>query len=93
MVLQSRARNPKYVLCLGDQYPLDFDIKACCDVCEVTITTTLPEGVTFMRSHQKLKSMVVNLTWEFGHMEQRPNIPAKVWLSAKEKAISAHVSA
>src|SRR5262245_5122036 len=43
------ARNPSMCM-LGDQYPLEFDIKACDDVCDVVVVTHLPEGVSFVRA-------------------------------------------
>ncbi len=39
------ARNPSMCM-LGDQYPLEFDIKACDDVCDVAVVTHLPDGVS-----------------------------------------------
>lgn len=74
-----RARNPKMCM-LGDQYPLEFDISACEDVCEVTITTTLPEGVSYIRSQPEAKVDGNKLIWEIGHVSKGQTIPAKVWL-------------
>lgn len=70
---------------LGDQYPLEFDIRACQDVCEVTITTTLPDGVSFLRSTPPAKVEGRKLTWEIGHMDKGQCIPAKVWLRCERE--------
>ena len=48
------ARNPSMCM-LGDQYPLEFDVKACDDVCDVVVTTHLPEGVSYVRSQPEAK--------------------------------------
>ncbi len=53
---------------LGDQYPLEFDIKACDDVCDVVVVTHLPEGVTFVRSQPEAKVEGRRVV-----MEHRPN--------------------
>jgi len=73
------ARNPKMCM-LGDQYPLEFDIKACDDVCDVIVTTTLPDGVTFLRSEPAAKVDGNILVWDIGHMNKGECIPAKVWV-------------
>lgn len=73
------ARNPK-ICVLGDQYPLEFDIKACKDVCDVRVTTTLPDGVTYMRSEPEASVDGKTLIWDIGHMQCGECIPAKVWL-------------
>lgn len=80
----ARARNPKMCM-LGDQYPLDFDVIACCDVCEATVTTTLPEGVTYMRSQPEARVEGRRLTWEFGSMSKGQVIPARVWLKCERE--------
>lgn len=77
------ARNPKMCM-LGDQYPLEFDIKACDDVCDVVVTAMLPEGVSFVRSEPPAR--VINpsvLRWEIGHMRKCECIPARVWLKCE----------
>ncbi|MEM1282807.1 MAG: hypothetical protein AAGG81_04560 [Chlamydiota bacterium] len=76
------ARNPKMCM-LGDQYPLEFDIKACKDVCDVRVTTTLPDGVTFMRSEPEAKVDGKTLIWDIGHMQCGECIPAKVWVKCE----------
>lgn len=71
------GRNPQMCL-LGEQYPLEFDIKACDDVCDVVVTTTLPEGVTFVRSQPEAKADGRRLVWNIGHMDKGQVINAKV---------------
>ncbi|MDP1879408.1 MAG: hypothetical protein Q8K60_00545 [Parachlamydiaceae bacterium] len=74
-----RARNPNMCM-LGDQYPLDFDVIACCDVCEAIVSTTLPEGVSYMRSQPEAKVEGRKLTWTFGSISKGQSVPARVWL-------------
>jgi len=76
------ARNPKMCL-LGDQYPLEFDVKACDDLCEATVTTTLPEGVTYIRSQPEGRVEGRKVTWNFGPMSKGECRPAKVWLKCE----------
>lgn len=78
------ARNPKMCM-LGDQYPLELDISACCDVCDVMITTTLPEGVSFMRSQPEARLEGRELIWEFGHIDRGQTIRAKIWLKCERE--------
>jgi len=70
---------------LGDQYPLDLDITACCDVCEVTLTTMLPEGVTYMRSQPEATIEGRVLTWELGSISKGETIPARIWLKCERE--------
>lgn len=63
------GRNPQMCL-LGEQYPLEFDIKACDDVCDVVVTTTLPEGVSFIRSTPEAKVDGRRVVWNIGHMDK-----------------------
>jgi uncharacterized repeat protein (TIGR01451 family) len=70
---------------LGGQYPLEFDVSACADVCEVIITTTLPEGVSYIRSVPEARVEGRQLTWSFGHMSRGQCIPAKVWLKCERE--------
>lgn len=70
---------------LGDQYPLDLDITACCDVCQVVLTTTLPEGVTYMRSQPEAKVEGRKVTWTFGNINKGQTIPAKIWLKCERE--------
>ena len=69
------AQNPRMCM-LGDQYPFDFDVKACDDVCDVVVTTHLPEGVSFVRSQPEAKVEGRKLTWYIGPNEQRRMPPS-----------------
>lgn len=73
------ARNPQLCM-LGDQYPLEFDIRACDDVCDVVVTTHLPEGVSFIRSTPPAHVDGRTVIWDIGSMQKCQTIPAKVWL-------------
>lgn len=79
-----RAKNPQMCM-LGDQYPLDLEVSACIDVCDVTVSTTLPDGVSFLRSQPEAKVEGRKLTWEFGHMNRGQTIPAKIWLKCERE--------
>lgn len=68
---------------LGDQYPIEFDIKACDDVCDVVVTTHLPEGVSFVRSQPEAKVEGRKLTWNIGPMRKGECRPAKVWVKCE----------
>jgi uncharacterized repeat protein (TIGR01451 family) len=70
---------------LGDQYPLDLDITANCDVCEVILTTTLPEGVTYMRSQPEARVEGRVLTWTIGSMSKGQSICARIWLKCERE--------
>ena len=63
------GRNPKMCL-LGDQYPLEFDVKACDDVCDVVVTTNLPDGVTLIKSCPEAEVDGNKVTWHFGPMSK-----------------------
>lgn len=76
------ARNPKMCL-LGDQYPLEFDVRACDDVCDVVVTTHLPEGVTLVRSTPEAKVEGRKVTWYFGQMSKCECRSAKVMLKCE----------
>lgn len=76
------ARNPGMCM-LGDQYPLDFDVKACDDVCDVVVTTHLPEGVSFISSEPEAKVEGRKLTWYFGPMNKGECRPARVMLKCE----------
>lgn len=78
------ARNPKMCM-LGDQYPLEFDVKACDDVCEVVVTTHLPVGVNFIRSEPEATVEGREVTWDFGSMNCGECIPATVWLECERE--------
>lgn len=73
------ARNNKLCM-LGDQYPLEFEIRACRDVCDVVVTSHLPEGVTYVRSQPEANVEGRTLTWDIGAMRESQVIPARVWL-------------
>lgn len=76
------ARSPQMCM-LGDQYPLEFDISACDDVCDVVVTSHLPEGVSFVRSQPEAKVEGRKLTWTIGPMDKGQCIHAKVWLKCE----------
>ena len=73
------ARNPQMCM-LGEQYPLDIDIKACDDVCDVIVTTHLPDGVTYVKSQPEARVEGKKLTWFIGPMRKGECRLAKVWL-------------
>jgi hypothetical protein len=68
---------------LGDQYPFEIDIRACEDVCDVVVSTHLPEGVTFIRSVPEARVEGRKLTWDIGPMSKGELRPAKVWLKCE----------
>lgn len=68
---------------LGDQYPLEFDVKACDSVCDVEVTTHLPDGVSYISSQPEAKVDGKNLVWNFGPMQQGECRPAKVMLKCE----------
>ncbi len=74
-----RALSPKMCM-LGDQYPLEFVIEACEDVCDVVLNAQLPEGVTFLKSEPVAKQKGNVLTWDIGPLKKCDCITAKVWL-------------
>lgn len=63
------ARQPNLCL-LGDQYVLDLCVEAFQDVCDVTINTTLPEGVTFLSSDPEAEVDGSKVTWKLSHMDK-----------------------
>jgi uncharacterized repeat protein (TIGR01451 family) len=73
------ARNQKMCM-LGDQYPLEFDVKACDDLCEAMVSATIPEGVTYVRSQPEARVEGRKVTWNFGPMSKGECRPARVWL-------------
>jgi len=77
-----RARNPSMCM-LGDQYPLEFVIEACDDVCDVVVNATLPEGVSYVRSQPEAQVEGRRLIWDVGHMKKGQCIHAKVWLKCE----------
>lgn len=68
---------------LGDQYPLEFDVKACDDLCEAMVSATLPEGVTYVRSQPEAQVEGRKITWNFGPMNKGECRPARVWLKCE----------
>ncbi|MBA3958608.1 MAG: DUF11 domain-containing protein [Parachlamydiaceae bacterium] len=72
-----RAANPRMCM-LGDQYPLDFHVEACADVCDVVVNANLPAGVSLIRSEPEAKVDGRTVTWNFGAMSQGEVICAKV---------------
>lgn len=76
------ARNPRMCL-LGDQYPLEFDVQACDDVCDVVVTTNLPEGVSLIKSEPEALVEGRKLTWNFGGMSKGECRPARVLLKCE----------
>lgn len=77
-----RARNPKMCI-LGNQYPLDLEVIGCVDVCEAEVTTTLPDGVSYIRSQPEAKVDGRKLTWQFGHISKGQTVPVRVWLKCE----------
>lgn len=65
---------------LGDQYPLEFDVRACDDVCDVVVTTHLPEGVSYVRSQPEAKVDGRKVVWNYGGMQKGECRPGKIWV-------------
>lgn len=76
------ARNPSMCM-LGEQYPLEFTVHACQDVCDATVTTHLPDGVTFVKSTPEAKVEGKKLTWNIGSMSKGDCILAKVFVKCE----------
>lgn len=76
------ARNPSMCM-LGDQYPLEFTVSACQDVCDVIVNTHLPEGVTYIKSTPEARVEGNKLTWNIGSMNKGECVLAKVWLKCE----------
>lgn len=68
---------------LGNQYPLEFDVKACDDVCDVVVTTHLPEGVSYLRSQPEAKVEGRKVTWNIGPMKKGECRPGKIWVQCE----------
>lgn len=66
--VQVIAHQPNICL-LGDQYCMDIDVQAHRDVCDVTLSTSLPEGVNFVKSDPPAFVDGAKLTWTFGHIK------------------------
>ena len=78
------AKNPRMCM-LGDQYPLEFDIKACEDVCDVEVTTHLPDGVSFVRAQPEAKMDGRRVTWFLGPLSKGETRPAKLWVKCENE--------
>lgn len=76
------ANNPEMCM-LGDQYPLGFDVKACDDVCDVVVSATLPDGVSYVHSEPEARVEGKKLTWEFGSMRKGECIHTSVTLECE----------
>lgn len=76
------GRNPSMCM-LGDQYPLEFDVHACEDVCDAEVITHLPEGVSFIRSEPAAEVNGNQLTWYIGPLSKGECVHAKVWLKCE----------
>lgn len=76
------ARNPQMCM-LGEQYTMNFEIKACQDVCDATVTTNLPDGVSYIKSTPEAKVDGKKLTWMIGPMKKGDNICANVLLKCE----------
>lgn len=76
------ARNPSMCM-LGDQYPLEFDVKACDDVCDAVVTTHLPEGVSFVRAVPEAKVDGRRVVWNIGALKKGECRPAKLWVKCE----------
>lgn len=68
---------------LGEQYPLEFTIRACLDICDAVVTTHLPEGVSYVKSCPEARVEGKKLTWNIGSMNKGESINAKVWLKCE----------
>ncbi len=66
--VQVIARQPHMCL-MGDQYCMDLCVCACRDVCDVTLSTTLPDGVQFVKSDPEAFQDGQHLVWSVGHLK------------------------
>lgn len=76
------GKNPKMCM-LGQQYPLEFEVKACEDVCDAEVTTHLPEGVNLVRSQPEGRVDGRKVTWTFGPLQKGECRAAKVWVECE----------
>ncbi len=76
------GKNPDMCM-LGNQYPLEFEVKACDDVCDVVVTTHLPEGVSYVKSQPEAKVEGRKVTWNFGSMKKCEVRPGKIWVQCQ----------
>jgi uncharacterized repeat protein (TIGR01451 family) len=77
-----RAKSPE-TCSVGNQYSLEFTVEACEDVCDVEVSTTLPEGVNYKKSEPTADMNGRKLTWNFGSMKCGESHPAVVWLECE----------
>lgn len=77
-----KARNQKMCM-LGEQYPLEFDVHACDDVCDVVVSTHLPDGVSYVRSQPEAKVEGSKVTWYYGPMRKGECRPGKIWVKCE----------
>lgn len=77
-----KAKNPRMCI-LGDQYPLEFEICACDDVCDVVVTAHLPEGVTYVKSTPAAQVEGHKLTWHIDSMNKGDSITANVYVKCE----------
>ena len=63
---------------------MDVEVRACKDVCEVTVNALLPDGVTFVRSQPEggVQQSTNKLTWHFDAMSQGQVRTSRVYLKA-----------
>ena len=73
------GRNPGLCM-LGEQYPIEFDVHACDDVCDVIVTTHLPEGVSYVKSLPEAKVDGNKVTWNIGPMKKGQCLAGKIWV-------------
>lgn len=64
-----RAANPKMCI-LGDQYPLDVEVQACDDVCDVVVTTHLPDGVSLIKTEPQAQVEGKKVIFNLGSMDK-----------------------
>ncbi len=68
---------------LGDQFPLDVEVHACEDVCNVVIETHLPENVSYVKSNPEAKVNGKDLQWNLGSMGANENRCLRVYLKCE----------
>lgn len=78
------ARQPEMCL-LGDQYALDMCVEAYKDVCDVSISTILPEGVTFVRSDPDAEVQGSRLVWNLPHMSKGEHRGMRIFLRCERE--------
>lgn len=65
---------------LGDQFPLDVEVRACDDVCNVIIEAHLPETVSYIKSNPEAQVNGKDVSWKLGSMQKGEARCLKVWL-------------